>query len=294
MGIKSLECRDTSVCVYSSELWRLEFRAVTVCERQVSAVTWDAPHLPEPDDVKDPVACVEGQHPTFSRDIASKHLALRVSPDKQTLAVCTQGGRYQAFIISQATSTWGGTETFITSISERVFYYEQLHLCQCLFWLRLFLCFALTEVQTTCCPFCLSWLCAASVLSWCLNVLLWRSSFMKGRWTKASCSEVLPFTHALYRIPPPPANSSSKPTHNCHQLTSLGFGFLPTSSWFQCWDVQQLMFWKNQGQVGHVPFGMGHNELGPERYAHGRKAAECFLSIKLQIKTDLNMSFSGL
>lgn len=38
----------------------------------------------------------------------------------------------------------------------------------------------LTAVLMTCCPSCPSWLCGASVLSLCLNVLLWRSSFMKG------------------------------------------------------------------------------------------------------------------
>ncbi|XP_039989025.1 VPS9 domain-containing protein 1 isoform X2 [Xiphias gladius] len=34
-------------------------------------------------------------------------------------------------------------------------------------------------VQMTCCPSYPSWLCGASALSWCLNVLLWKSSFMK-------------------------------------------------------------------------------------------------------------------
>lgn len=38
----------------------------------------------------------------------------------------------------------------------------------------------LTAALTTCCPSWLLWLYAASVLSWCLSALLWRSSFMKG------------------------------------------------------------------------------------------------------------------
>ena len=45
---------------------------------------------------------VEGQKPTFSRKLASKQLALRVSPDKQMVSVCTQGECYQALIISKA------------------------------------------------------------------------------------------------------------------------------------------------------------------------------------------------
>lgn len=44
---------------------------------------------------------VEGQHLTFSRKLASKQLALRVSSDKQTVTVCTQGECYQSAIISR-------------------------------------------------------------------------------------------------------------------------------------------------------------------------------------------------
>lgn len=45
---------------------------------------------------------VQGQKPTFSRKLASKQLALRVSPGKQVVSVCTQGACYQALIISKA------------------------------------------------------------------------------------------------------------------------------------------------------------------------------------------------
>lgn len=45
---------------------------------------------------------VRGQQPSLSRKLASKQLALRVSPDKQMVTVCTQGECYQAVIISQA------------------------------------------------------------------------------------------------------------------------------------------------------------------------------------------------
>lgn len=51
------------VYVYSSELWRLEFRAwiVWVCEVRLPAVTWARPHLPEPAGGEYPVACAPGQ-----------------------------------------------------------------------------------------------------------------------------------------------------------------------------------------------------------------------------------------
>lgn len=44
---------------------------------------------------------VEGQPPNFSRKLASKQSALRVSSDKQTVTVCTQGECYQSAIISR-------------------------------------------------------------------------------------------------------------------------------------------------------------------------------------------------
>lgn len=74
-------------------------------EVQLSVVTWAYPHLPEPAGDEYPIACgraAKGQQPTFSRKLASKQLALRVSPDKQMVTVCTQGECYQAVIISQA------------------------------------------------------------------------------------------------------------------------------------------------------------------------------------------------
>lgn len=66
---------------------------------------------------------VEGQQPTFSRKLASKQLALRVSPDKQMVTVCTQGECYQAVIISQAAicppnRSQGEKKSFIISIPE--------------------------------------------------------------------------------------------------------------------------------------------------------------------------------
>lgn len=44
---------------------------------------------------------VEGQQTTFSRKLAGKQLVLRVSSDKQTVTVCTQGECYQPAIISR-------------------------------------------------------------------------------------------------------------------------------------------------------------------------------------------------
>lgn len=227
--IVSLECRDTSfrvsgpMCVFTvvnSEDYNLRFVCVCVwgptlsgymslstpsrtCRRRVSSCM-----RPGSD---------QGQQPTFSRKLASKQLALRVSPDKQMVTVCTQGECYQTVINSQAAicppyRSQGEEKKALSLPSPNThpiksciwfsFHWvpwgaHAIRLCKChsifslLLYLftRVFLCYSvsppscvfyLTAVQMTCCPSCPSWLCGASVLSWCLNVLLWRNSFMKG------------------------------------------------------------------------------------------------------------------
>lgn len=142
---------------------------------------------------------VKGQQPTFSRKPASKQLALRVSPDKQMVTVCTQGECYQA-VISQAAicppnrSPWTRIPLRATFDSVSVESPgEHMQSYSVKLTLLIYSCFPLfhlisippsasrvTVVLMTCCPSCLSWHWGASVLSWCLNVLRWKSSFMKG------------------------------------------------------------------------------------------------------------------
>lgn len=158
----------------------------------------------------------EGQQPYFSRKLASIQLALRVSPDKQMVTVCTQGECYQAVIIPQAAicppnrsqgerkklyhshpithpiksyirfsflSVLKGVHAIILCNVNPFFSLPALCIYFCfpfLLDLNAFFLLHLTVVQMTCCPFWPLWLCGASVLSWCLNVLLWKSSFMKG------------------------------------------------------------------------------------------------------------------
>ena len=135
----------------------------------------------------------------------ARQLALRVSTDKQTVTVCTQAECYQPVIVSQAAicppdRSHGARDRkqFITSIPstnpiEGSIWFSfrcvprGAHSHHAL-WMslsvssptrpRLFFCPA--AERTTCCPSCPTWPCGASVLSWCLNVRLWRSSFTKG------------------------------------------------------------------------------------------------------------------
>lgn len=219
------------VYVYSSELWRLEFRACDCVSMWGPAPSgYMSSSTPSRTRRRRVSSCmctgsVEGQQPAFSRKLANEQLALRVSPDKQMVTVCTQGKCYQAVIISQAAicppnrsqkGSKGGRRgeekklyhfhprtgiplraTFdlvsfqspgecMQSYSVNVtlffpFIFIYLLLFFPLTWTyRLLPSFPLTAVQTTCYPSCPTWLCGVSVLSWCLNVLLWRSSFMKG------------------------------------------------------------------------------------------------------------------
>lgn len=219
------------VYVYSSELWRLEFRACDCVSMWGPAPSgYMSSSTPSRTRRRRVSSCmctgsVEGQQPAFSRKLANEQLALRVSPDKQMVTVCTQGKCYQAVIISQAAicppnrsqkGSKGGrrgeekkalsfpspnrhpVKSYVwfsfLSVPWRVY---AVILCEChsffpfifiylllffpLTWTyRLLPSFPLTAVQTTCYPSCPTWLCGVSVLSWCLNALLWRSSFMKG------------------------------------------------------------------------------------------------------------------
>lgn len=96
------------VYVYSSELWRLEFRACDCVSMWGPAPSgYMSSSTPSRTRRRRVSSCmctgsVEGQQPAFSRKLANEQLALRVSPDKQMVTVCTQGKCYQAVIISQA------------------------------------------------------------------------------------------------------------------------------------------------------------------------------------------------
>lgn len=96
------------VYVYSSELWRLEFRACDCVSMWGPAPSgYMSSSTPSRTRRRRVSSCmctgsVEGQQPAFSRKRANEQLALRVSPDKQMVTVCTQGKCYQAVIISQA------------------------------------------------------------------------------------------------------------------------------------------------------------------------------------------------
>lgn len=181
---------------------------------------------------------VQGQQTTFSRKLASKHLALRVSPDKQMVTVCTQGECYQAVIISKAAicppnrsqgerkklyhfhpwtriplratfhlvSTQSpGERVPSTSVNVNLYFFPSAPLIYFSFFSftwshRLLPSLRLTAVQMTCCPSCPSWLCGASVHSCCLNAPLWRSSFMKGEsWWKKMVNDRLLCLHQIHR-----------------------------------------------------------------------------------------------
>lgn len=96
------------VYVYSSELWRLEFRACDCVSMWGPAPSgYMSSSTPSRTRRRRVSSCmctgsVEGQQPAFSRKLANEQLALRVSPDKQMVTVWTQGKCYQAVIISQA------------------------------------------------------------------------------------------------------------------------------------------------------------------------------------------------
>lgn len=135
---------------------------------------------------------------------------LRVSRRKQTVTVCTRGGRYRAAIVSQAAicrprrnplapvplleaalcvvyaelsgrgrgvkGDKGGLYTFLQQFA--LFVHSAFLLSP-----------VPTAAPTTCCPSWLSWLYAASVPSWCRSAPLWRSSFMRGEspdWEKTT------------------------------------------------------------------------------------------------------------
>lgn len=110
----SLECRDTSFCVRGRNCVFTEPNSGEYNSGlQLYVCMWcPALWLHEPAHAfqnlqKEAIQLhvagwVEGQQPTFSRKLASKQLALRVSPHKQMVIVCTQGECYQAVIISQA------------------------------------------------------------------------------------------------------------------------------------------------------------------------------------------------
>lgn len=112
--IESLECRDASfrvrgsMCVFTvvnSDDYNSGLR-LCVCGRSSSQWLHEPIHtfqnLQGMNIQLRAAGSAKGQQPTFSRKLASKQLALRVSPDKQMVTVCTQGECYQAVIISQA------------------------------------------------------------------------------------------------------------------------------------------------------------------------------------------------
>lgn len=145
-----------------------------------------------------------GGQTTFSRKQAGKQLALRVSSDKQTVTVCTQGECYQPAIISRQefflpkdlpkhasirSSNWFrflsvSREERVVKLRKCHSVYRQMLTCILLLQSLTAFCSRPAAVPMTCCPSCPSWLCSASVLSWCLNVPPWKSSFMKGESSK--------------------------------------------------------------------------------------------------------------
>lgn len=185
---------------------------------------------------------VEGQQSTFSRKLAGEQSGLRVSPGKQincvhtrrTLSVChhLQAGIFPPERSSQTCIPLRAPfhlNSFPSPGENRPSNFVNVTLPnKCLLvFSYLFIFHILTAfhspaavVPMTCCPSCPSWLCSASVPSWCLNVLLWKSSFMKG---ESSQQEKIIFHSFFFFF-----------------LSQCSGGLSPPLHWVQLWRVLSM------------------------------------------------------